>query len=125
MNIRIRTKTLKENYSLSKVLYSRKAYILLWSLKIRGKEGMYHEEMNEDEWADKFGEILMGPVIHKTWSPEDNDELKDMLNFESYIVLEDVWGKLRKILDNCKDNCKRQGILIALRIVEEKMTDMK
>ena len=77
------------------------------------------KEMNEDEWADKFGEILMGPVIYKTWNPEDNDELKDMLNFESYIVLEDVWGKLRKILDNCK----RQGILIALRIVEEKMTE--
>jgi len=81
------------------------------------------KEMNGYEWVDNFGEILTGPVIYKTWNPEDSDEFKDMLNFESYIVLEDVWGKLRKILDNCKDNCKRQGILIALRIVEEKMTE--
>jgi len=79
--------------------------------------------MNGNEWVDNFGEILMGPVIYKTWSLEDNDELKEMLNCESHTVLEDVWGELRKILDNCKDNCKRQGILIALRIVEEKMTE--
>ena len=61
--------------------------------------------------------------VHEVWSLEDSDELRDTLHFERRILLEEVWGKLRKILDNCKDNCKRQGILIALRIVEEKMTE--
>jgi len=61
--------------------------------------------------------------FHEVWSIQDSNELRDALNFERRTLLEELWSKLRKILDNCKDNCKRQGILIALRIVEEKMIE--
>jgi len=51
--------------------------------------------------------------------------LKKTLDCYTHDNLEEVWSKVRKVFDNCKDDCKRQGILIALKIIEEKMTELE
>ena len=74
---------------------------------------------------DKFSEVLMDPVIEKTESQEEIDEFKKTLDYHTHNDLEEVWSKVRKVFDSCKDNCKKQGILIALKIIEEKMTELE
>ena len=73
---------------------------------------------------DKFSEALMSPIIEKTESQE-REEFKKTLNCYTHDNLEEVWSRVRKVFDNCKDDCKRQGILIALKILEEKMTELE
>ena len=70
-------------------------------------------------------ETLRGPVIEEVESSEKREEFKETLNFYTHENLEEVWSKVRKVFDNCKDDCKRQGILIALKAIEEKMTELE
>ena len=55
----------------------------------------------------------------------EREEFEKTLDYHTHNNLEEVWSKVRKVFDNCKDDCKRQGILIALKILEEKMTELE
>jgi len=103
-------------------------------MKAREIVDAHIDEINkriEDKEKKMMGECRLNGIscipydFHEVWSIEDSNTLRDTLIFEKCVLLEELWGKLRKILDNCKDNCKRQGILIALRMVEEKMIEYK
>jgi len=80
--------------------------------------------LEEGSNYDKLSEALMSPTIEKTESQE-REEFKKTLDYYTHNNLEEVWSKVRKVFDNCKDDCKRQGILIALKILEEKMTELE
>ena len=103
-------------------------------MKAREIVDAHIDEINkriEDKEKKMMGKYRLNGIscmpydFHEVWSIEDSNILRDTLIFEKCVLLEELWGKLRKILDNCKDNCKRQGILIALRMVEEKMIEYK
>ena len=79
---------------------------------------------SEESNYDKFSEALMSPIIEKT-ERQEREEFKKTLDYHTHNNLEEVWSKVRKVFDNCKDDCKRQGILIALKILEEKMTELE
>ena len=78
----------------------------------------------EENNYDKFSGVSITPIIEKT-EREEREEFKKTLNCYTHDNLEEVWSKLRKVFDNCKDDCKRQGILIALKVIEEKMTELE
>ena len=80
--------------------------------------------LQEESNYDKFSGVSMTPIIEKT-EREEREEFKKTLDYYTHDNLEEVWSKLRKVFDNCKDNCKRQGILIALKVIEEKMTELE
>jgi len=78
----------------------------------------------EENNYDKFSGVSITPIIEKT-EREEREEFKKTLDCYTHDNLEEVWSKLRKVFDDCKDDCKRQGILIALKILEEKMTELE
>ena len=78
----------------------------------------------EESNYDKFSGVSITPIIEKT-EREEREEFKKTLDCYTHDNLEEVWSKLRKVFDDCKDDCKRQGILIALKILEEKMTELE
>jgi len=80
--------------------------------------------LREESNYDKFSGASMSPIIEKT-EREEREEFKKTLDYHTHNNLEEVWSKVRKVFDNCKDDCKRQGILIALKILEEKMTELE
>ena len=73
---------------------------------------------------DKFSGASMSPIIEKT-EREEREEFKKTLDYYTHDNLEEIWSKVRKVFYNCKDDCKRQGILIALKVIEEKMTELE
>ena len=73
---------------------------------------------------DKFSEVSLSPIIEKT-EREEREEFKEILNCYTHDNLEEIWSKVRKVFHNCKDDCKREGILIALKVIEEKMTELE
>ena len=80
--------------------------------------------LREESHYDKFSGVSITPIIEKT-EREEREEFKKTLDCYTHDNLEEVWSKLRKVFDDCKDDCKRQGILIALKILEEKMTELE
>ena len=80
--------------------------------------------LQEGSNYDKFSEALMNPIIEKT-ERQEREEFKKTLDYYTHNNLEEVWSKVRKVFDDCKDDCKRQGVLIALKILEEKMTELE
>ena len=80
--------------------------------------------LQEESNYDKFSGVSMTPIIEKTENQE-REEFKKTLDYYAHDNLEEVWSKLRKVFDTCKDDCKRQGILLALKILEEKMTELE
>jgi len=80
--------------------------------------------LREESHYDKFSGVSITPIIEKT-EREEREEFKKTLGCYTHDNLEEVWSKLRKVFDNCKDDSKRQGILIALKILEEKMTELE
>ncbi len=80
--------------------------------------------LREESNYDKFSGVSMTPIIEKT-EREEREEFKKTLDCYTHDNLEEVWSKLRKVFDTCKDDCKRQGILIALKILEEKMSELE
>jgi len=80
--------------------------------------------LREESHYDKFSGASMSPIIEKT-EREEREEFKKTLDCYTHDSLEEVWSKVRKVFDNCKDDCKRQGILIALKVIEEKMTELE
>ena len=79
---------------------------------------------SEESGYDEFSKALKSPVVEKT-EREEREEFKKTLDYYTHDNLEEVWSKLRKVFDNCKDDCKRQGIRIALKILEEKMSKLE
>jgi len=68
--------------------------------------------------------VSLSPIIEKT-EREEREEFKETLNCYTHDNLEKIWSKVRKVFHNCKDDCKREGILIALKVIEEKMTELE
>jgi len=73
---------------------------------------------------DKFNEASMSPIIEKT-ERQEREEFEKTLDYYTHNNLEEVWSKVRKVFYDCKDDCKREGILIALKVIEEKMTELE
>ena len=80
--------------------------------------------LREGSNYDKFSEVSLSPIIEKT-EREEREEFKEILNCYTHDNLEEIWSKVRKVFHNCKDDCKREGILIALKVIEEKMTELE
>ena len=80
--------------------------------------------LREGSNYDKFSEVSLSPIIEKT-EREEREEFKETLNCYTHDNLEEIWSKVRKVFYNCKDDCKKEGILIALKVIEEKMTELE
>ena len=80
--------------------------------------------MREESNYDKFSGASMSPIIEKT-EREEREEFEKTLDYYTHDNLEEIWSKVRKVFHNCKDDCKREGILIALKVIEEKMTELE
>jgi len=79
---------------------------------------------SEESDYDEFSKALKSRVVEKT-EREEREEFKETLNCYTHDNLEEVWSKVRKVFHDCKDDCKREGILIALKVIEEKMTELE